>query len=60
MSTGTSNCQTFRCSSGTMCRIAGGVARLFSGLVLTVTFWLMFVGIPLALLGVVLIAADPN
>ena len=60
MSTVTSNCQTFRCSLGAMCRIAGGVACLFSGLVLTVTFWLMFIGIPLALLGVALLAADPN
>ena len=60
MSTGTSNCQTVRCFFETVCRIVAGVACLFSGLVLAVTFWLMFIGIPLALLGVALIAADPN
>ena len=46
MSPITSNCETFSCSLGQMCRIAAGAGCLLSGLVLTVTFWLMFVGIP--------------
>ncbi len=60
MSSVTPSCETFSCSLGQMCRIAAGAACLLSGLVLTVTFWLMFVGIPLALFGVALIAADQN
>ena len=60
MSSVTSNCQTFSCAFGQMCRMTAGAACLLSGLALTVTFWLMFLGIPLALLGVALIAADPN
>ncbi len=60
MSTVISSCETFGCSLGRMARIAAGAACLFSGLVLTATFWLMIVGIPLALFGVALIAADQN
>lgn len=60
MSTANPSCETFSCSFGKMCRIAAGATCLFSGLVLTATFWLMFIGVPLALFGVALMAADQN
>lgn len=58
MSAVSSSCETLGCLLTAVFRLAAGVACVLSGLVLIVTFWLMFVGIPLALFGVALIASD--
>jgi len=58
MSTATSHCESLACALATLCRRMAGAMCLISGLVLTLSFWLMFIGIPLALFGVALMVAD--
>jgi len=52
------DCHSFGCSLAAICRYTVGALCVVSGLVLTLTLWLMVIGIPLALFGVALIAAD--
>lgn len=51
-------CETFTCNLARLCRQSIGTACIAGGVVLSLTFWLAIVGVPLALFGVALIAAD--
>lgn len=58
MKTASPPCETLACNLARLCRQSIGAACIAGGLVLSLTFWLAIVGVPLALFGVALIAAD--
>ena len=62
MSASRSDCDSFWCALGRFVRILVGIAFLVLGGLMTITFWLMPIGLPLALFGLAItsLASSPT